>query len=110
MSNSMTRMGPGAEWGEAVLQSLTAEMVADLTGKLASALEAIDDLLQPETLALLRQLTDASESLSRALAEVQRLEESGALKNLTEFSELSARMRSALTGPMVADMMEQGVK
>ena len=37
MSNSMTRMGPGAEWGEAVLQSLTAEMVADLAAKLASA-------------------------------------------------------------------------
>jgi|SRR5690606_3095824 uncharacterized protein YjgD (DUF1641 family) len=110
MSNSTMRTDAKAEWGEAVLQSLTAEMVADLTGKLASALEAIDDLLQPETLALLRQLTDASESLSRALAEVQRLEESGALKNLTEFSELSARMRSALTGPMVADMMEQGVK
>ncbi len=110
MSNSMTRMRPGAEWGEAVLQSLTAEMVADLAAKLASALESADELLKPETLALLRSLSDASESLSNVLAEVRRLEESGTLKSLAELGELLAGMKGALTGPMVADLMEQGVR
>lgn len=110
MSNPTVRIDAKAELGDAVLQSLTSEMVAEIAAKLVSVLELIDEILQPETLPLLRQLSDASESLSRALDEVQRLEESGALKTLAELGELLARMRSSLTGSMVADMTEKGVK
>ena len=109
MSNP-TPMKMKPEWGEAVLQSLTPEMVAELTAKLVSALELVDEILKPEVQSLIRQLSDAGESLSRVLIEMERLEESGALKNLAEISELLSRMRSSLTGPMVADMAEKGVK
>lgn len=72
-----TPMELKADWGEAVLQSLMSEMVAGSTEKLASALERVDEILQPEARSLFRQLSDSGESLSRVLIEIQRLKEGG---------------------------------
>ena len=77
MSNPTVRIDAKAELGDAVLQSLTSEMVAEIAAKLASALELIDEILQPEARSLFRQLSDSGESLSRVLIEIQRLKEGG---------------------------------
>jgi uncharacterized protein YjgD (DUF1641 family) len=96
--------------GEAVLQSITEEMVKQLVEKGVAAVELLDDILQPETLALLRRLPDASDNLSKLLEEVRRLEESGALKTLAEMVEVLAQLKSAWTGPMVVDAMDKAGK
>lgn len=110
MSNSIPKMNTGTELGEAVLQSLTMEMVRELIAKIVAAVELMDEILQPETVALLRRLPDVSNSLSRVLTEVQRLEENGTLKILQEFGEMLAKMKDSMTGPMVTDMIAPAVK
>lgn len=110
MGNITLKKDMEGDWEEAVLQSMTVEMVEQLAEKGAVALELFDDILQPETQDFLRRLPEASESLSRLLDSAQQLEKSGALKNLAEIIELMAQLKNIWTGSMVTEAVEKAGK
>ncbi|WP_085505444.1 DUF1641 domain-containing protein [Thalassobacillus devorans] len=95
---------------EAAMQAVTAEMVTGIAGKVVEMIEVADDVLQPETVELLRTFPEVSENLQRTLMEVKKLEESGTIKTLAEAAELVQSMKSAMTGPMISDMMDKVIR
>ncbi|SEA19324.1 Uncharacterized conserved protein YjgD, DUF1641 family [Thalassobacillus cyri] len=95
---------------EAAMQAVTAEMVTGIAEKVVEMIEVADDVLQPETIDLLRVLPQVSGNLQQTLMEVKKLEESGTLKTLVEAAELVQSMKSAVTGPMISDMMDKAIK
>jgi uncharacterized protein YjgD (DUF1641 family) len=104
---TMTKM---KDFTNAALQAVTSEMVTETASKLVKMVEFADDVIQPETLELLKVLPDVSKSLEHALLEVKKLEENGTLNTLFQIVSMIQSMKSALTGPMVSDMMEKAVK
>jgi uncharacterized protein YjgD (DUF1641 family) len=106
-NQTMTKM---KDFTNAALQAVTSEMVTETASKLVKMVEFADDVIQPETLELLKVLPDVSKSLEHALLEVKKLEENGTLNTLFQMVSMIQSMKSALTGPMVSDMMEKAVK
>jgi uncharacterized protein YjgD (DUF1641 family) len=98
------------DFADAALQAVTSEMVTETATKLVKMVEFADDVIQPETLELLKVLPDVSKSLEHALLEVKKLEENGTLNTLFQVLSMIQSMKSALTGPMVTDLMDKAVK
>jgi uncharacterized protein YjgD (DUF1641 family) len=98
------------DFTNAALQAVTNEMVTETASKLVKMVEFADDVIQPETLELLKVLPDVSKSLEHALLEIRKIEENGTLNTLFQVVSMVQSMKSALTGPMVSDMMENAVK
>ncbi|WP_048600932.1 DUF1641 domain-containing protein [Rubeoparvulum massiliense] len=94
----------------AAMQGLTTDMVSDMAGKAVKMLELLDEVAQPETLGMMRKLPEMSTSLQRSLELIQRVESNGTLRTLIELSEMIGTMKASMTGPMVTDMVEKGVK
>ncbi|WP_028987213.1 DUF1641 domain-containing protein [Thermicanus aegyptius] len=94
---------------DVAVSSLTPNMVTDLTEKAVRAVEMLDDLLQPEVLALIQKLPEVSASLERTLTYVQKMEKSGTLATLAELADFVAIAKSSMTGPMISDTMERAI-
>lgn len=103
------RMEDTKEFVSTALDSLTNEMVVEMAGKAVSAVEMVDDIMQPETISLLRKLPEVSKSLENTLNTVQTLEENGTLKTLTELGEMAATMKASMTNMMVVEMVEKAI-
>lgn len=99
----------GKELFSAAMNSMTNEMVVELAQKAVSAIELLDDILQPETISLLRKLPETSKSLENTLDMVQKLEQTGTLKTLGELGEMASSMKSSMTNAMVTDLVEKAV-
>lgn len=89
--------------------SLTADMVTDLTEKAVKAVEILDDVMQPEVVALIQKLPDLTGMLDRLLTQVQKLEDHGTLASLIELANFVGVARASMTGPMITDTMERAV-
>ncbi len=93
----------------AAMDSMTNEMVVELAQKAVSAIELLDDILQPETISLLRKLPETSRSLENTIDMVQKLEQTGSLKTLSELGEMAASMKASMTNAMVTDLAEKAI-
>lgn len=105
-----SRLNDTQEFASVALDSLTNEMVTDLATKAISAVELIDDIMQPETISLLKKLPDVSKSLEGTLATVKVLEESGSLKTLGELAEMVSVMKASMTNAMITDMVDKAIQ
>ncbi|MGA8941622.1 MAG: hypothetical protein WB502_02750 [Thermoactinomyces sp.] len=107
-----TRERPTEESKEllsAAMNSLTNEMVVELAQKAVSAIELLDDILQPETISLLRKLPESSKSLENTLDLIEKLEQTGTLETLAELGEVASSLKASMTNTMVTDLAEKAV-
>ncbi|RSK29039.1 DUF1641 domain-containing protein [Bacillus sp. HMF5848] len=104
-----TTMEYAKELIEVAIQSMTKEMVDEITKKAIASVELIDDIAQPETIELLKKLPDVSESLSRSLDEIKKLEQTGSLQTLIEVAEMIAAAKVSMTSTMVLDIVEKAI-
>lgn len=89
--------------------SLTQEMILDMTERAVKAMEMLDDLMQPEVMALIQKLPSLTGLMDRLLDQVKKLEEHGTLSTLIELGNFASIARASMTGPMVTDTMERAI-
>ncbi|MBA4603362.1 DUF1641 domain-containing protein [Thermoactinomyces mirandus] len=99
----------GKELISVALDSMTDEMVVELARKAVSAIELLDDILQPETISLLRKLPETGKSLENTLDMLQTLEQTDTLKTLIELGEMASSLKASITNTMVTDLTEKAI-